>query len=288
MSDRPFMKFYPSDWRGSTSLKLVSMAARGLWIEMLCIMHEAEPYGHLLHKGRKLDASSLAVLVSAPVSDVESWLAELEAFGVADRKRSGVLFSKRMEADEIKRGKNRDNGKKGGNPSLRKDEEIPGSVNPKITEGDKAQRPETRDQRPEDSSFQSESAREDDFGDMFGGSLPVPAKPKREKRTPTHLPKDWQPSDEDRAFAESEGMTEAQTDREAQRFKDHWKTTAKNATKADWPATWRNWIRRIIDDPKWKSANGRGEPAWRIERAQSFEDIQAAAIKAAHQRSSGG
>tara|TARA_B100001105_G_scaffold193383_1_gene157436 strand:+ start:886 stop:1743 length:858 start_codon:yes stop_codon:yes gene_type:complete len=135
------------------------MAARGLWIEMLCIMHEATPYGHLLHKGKILDASSLAVLVSAPVSDVASWLAELEEFGVVERKRNGVLFSKRMESDEIKRSKNRENGKKGGNPSLRKDEEKKASDNPQVLGGDKAQRPETRDQRPEEiSSLRSDSS----------------------------------------------------------------------------------------------------------------------------------
>ena len=42
--DRPWMKFYPRDWRGDQALRAVSIAARGLWLECLCIMHEARPY----------------------------------------------------------------------------------------------------------------------------------------------------------------------------------------------------------------------------------------------------
>lgn len=153
MATQPWMKFYPSDWRGSTSLKLVSMAARGLWIEMLCIMHEAEPYGHLIHRGSPLDDRRLAAMVGQPIECITEWLAELEREGVFERKRNGVIFSRRMEADEQKRRKARDNGKMGGNPSLSKTIEKEQSDNPQ----DKAQRPETRDQKLEGVSSDEET-----------------------------------------------------------------------------------------------------------------------------------
>jgi hypothetical protein len=47
------MKFYPSDWRSDPMLRLCSLAARGLWMEMMCLMHEAEPYGSLLVNGTR-------------------------------------------------------------------------------------------------------------------------------------------------------------------------------------------------------------------------------------------
>jgi len=47
----PWMKFYPADWRSDPMLRLCSLAARGLWAEMICLMHEAEPYGSLLVNG---------------------------------------------------------------------------------------------------------------------------------------------------------------------------------------------------------------------------------------------
>lgn len=40
MSD-PWLKFYPTDWRSDPALKMCSLAARGLWIEMIALMHEA-------------------------------------------------------------------------------------------------------------------------------------------------------------------------------------------------------------------------------------------------------
>ena len=43
----PWMKFYPADWRADPALRMCSLAARGLWMEMLSIMHEADPRGSL-------------------------------------------------------------------------------------------------------------------------------------------------------------------------------------------------------------------------------------------------
>ena len=163
MSD-PWMKFYPSDWRGSTSLKMVSLAARGLWIEMLCVMHEANPYGHLVHNGRPISPERLAAMVSVPLETVVSCLQELEDEGVFSRKRNGLIFSNRMEKDEKKRRIARENGKLGGNPTLGKQIKKPASVNQKTTDSDKGptnpQIPEARIQKLEskDSSLRSESS----------------------------------------------------------------------------------------------------------------------------------
>jgi replicative DNA helicase len=59
-SAHPWLKFYPRDWRGDQALRAVSIAARGLWIEMLCVMHEASPYGHLILGGRAVSNDVLA------------------------------------------------------------------------------------------------------------------------------------------------------------------------------------------------------------------------------------
>lgn len=44
---RPAFQFYPGDWLRSTDLRSCSVGARGLWIDMICLMHEGTPYGHL-------------------------------------------------------------------------------------------------------------------------------------------------------------------------------------------------------------------------------------------------
>lgn len=60
----------------------------------------------------------------------------------------------------------------------------------------------------------------------------------------SRLPLDWSPSDEDLAFARRH-RPELDAQAEADKFRDHWAAQPGAAgRKADWPATWRNWIRR--------------------------------------------
>lgn len=74
-----------------------------------------------------------------------------------------------------------------------------------------------------------------------GGSAPQPAKQIRGCR----LQGDWQPSPAEVDFAVSEGMSREAIRREAEKFRDYWAARAgAGGVKTDWPATWRNWIRK--------------------------------------------
>ncbi len=114
----PFMQFYPSNWRGDAGVRDLSPGARGFWIECMCLMHEAEPYGHLLRNGKPLTDRRLADQVTMTVSQVRRYRKELLDADVASVTAEGVLYSRRMVRDEEKRRRNRDNGKLGGNPRL--------------------------------------------------------------------------------------------------------------------------------------------------------------------------
>jgi hypothetical protein len=98
----PWMKFYPSDWRADPALRSCTVAARGLWIEMLCIMHEATPYGSLLIKGKRIDKKLLASLAGVPEKECIVLMLELEGFGVFDRDEDGTIYSRRMRRDNAK------------------------------------------------------------------------------------------------------------------------------------------------------------------------------------------
>jgi hypothetical protein len=69
---QPWMKFYPQDWRADEKLRLCSLAARGLWMEMLALMHRSERYGQLLINGHVPTDAQLAVQVGAPPIEVVS------------------------------------------------------------------------------------------------------------------------------------------------------------------------------------------------------------------------
>lgn len=152
MSGEPWMKFYPADWRSDPALRLCSRAARGTWIDMLSIMHEAEPYGELRVNGNPLDAVGLAKLLGERADDIAADLAELESNGVFSRRKNGIIYSRRMEKDENRRRKNRENGKKGGNPTLWEQSEKDRSLKP----ADKARAIDSRSQKLESDSGSNE------------------------------------------------------------------------------------------------------------------------------------
>ena len=143
----PWMKFYPSDRQSDPMLRCCSIAARGLWVEMMCLIHKAEPYGSLLVNGARIDKRKLAVLVGISEKECSALLMELEGNGVFSRDDDGTLYSRRMRRDFAKAEQDKVNGKRGGNPTVK------GGVNPQPNPPDnggvKAQKLEARSQIPE-------------------------------------------------------------------------------------------------------------------------------------------
>lgn len=124
-----WMKFYPGDWRSDPAVRGVSLAARGLWIDMLMLMHEASPRGVLMVAGRIVGAETLARLCSADPGEVAALLDELETAGVFSRKKNGAIYSRRMELDEARSRKASENGRRGGNPALVPNSDLAGDGN---------------------------------------------------------------------------------------------------------------------------------------------------------------
>jgi hypothetical protein len=116
----PAFWFYPGDWMKDTDLRAVSVAARGLWIDLLCLMWESDKRGYLvLSSGKPATTEQLARMTGNAPEVVAELVRELEDCGVASRTEEGVLFSRRMVRDESKRRKCSKAGKKGGgNPRL--------------------------------------------------------------------------------------------------------------------------------------------------------------------------
>jgi hypothetical protein len=140
----PWMKFYFTDWRAEPRLKLVSRAGRSLWLDMLGIMHEADPYGFLLIEGMSPTNRQLAGLVGDNERNVTKWCDELKAAGVFSivgesmpddvltliplGLPQGTILCRRMLRDAVKRARDRDNGKRGGNPQLASRLEVCGVI----------------------------------------------------------------------------------------------------------------------------------------------------------------
>lgn len=75
-----------------------------------------------------------------------------------------------------------------------------------------------------------------------GGCLP-PTGPKAPEKRGTRLPDNWLPDAGLVSWARTDCPT-INLMEETAKFKDYWKSkTGKDATKLDWPATFRNWLR---------------------------------------------
>lgn len=227
MSKQPWMKFYPADWRADPALRACSLGARGLWIDILTLMHEASTRGHLLINGSPASTAQLASIAGCSEADVISLMTELESAGIFSRKKNGVIFSRRMEKDENRARKNRENGKLGGNPTLFKIDENGLSDNL----SDKAKKPETRDQITEDKS----------------SVVDAPMAQTQKSKKGTRIPEGWEFGEPERLAAEKLGLDAARAGAEFGSFTDHWLQSSKpDAFKKDWLAAWRTWCRNAI------------------------------------------
>ncbi len=160
---QPWFKFYPQDWRGDAKLRMCSIGARGLWAEMLCVMHEAEPYGYLTISGKAVTPRQMAALAGVSQGECMKYMLELASAGVYSIDDDKTIFSRRMVRDKAKADKDRENGKGGGNPRLK------GSDNGWVNPPDKAQMPEAKFQNSDSKNREREhSPSNGDFGRQEG------------------------------------------------------------------------------------------------------------------------
>jgi len=114
MVKRPSWQHYPDDWLADAGLRASSLAARGLWADMLCYLHQGEPYGHLRRNGRDISAPELARMVGAAPAVVSRLLKELEEHNVFSRTETGTIYSRRQVRDENFRAMRAEWGREGG------------------------------------------------------------------------------------------------------------------------------------------------------------------------------
>ncbi len=98
MSGTRSTRWYFTDWLSDKELRLCSIAARGLWIDLLCIAgaNDGHQHGFVTVAGKPPTCEQLAKLTGGTKEEVERLLAELEENRVFNRTRTGVIYSRRM------------------------------------------------------------------------------------------------------------------------------------------------------------------------------------------------
>ena len=79
-NNMPYIQFYPADWSADT--RILSLAARGAWLELIMAMHVRGRTSKIVGTVRRL-----AGLVGCSEEEFEEVLEELEEYGVADVSR---------------------------------------------------------------------------------------------------------------------------------------------------------------------------------------------------------
>lgn len=110
MSNHAWSKFWWQDWQTDAGLRMCSLEARGLWMEMLCIMAASPKKGYLLIGGKPPTIPELARVVGIHWRACARLAAILEAHKVYSRD-GGLIFCRRMVRDA----KNEETGREGAN-----------------------------------------------------------------------------------------------------------------------------------------------------------------------------
>ncbi|WP_208539337.1 hypothetical protein [Algihabitans albus] len=205
-------------------------------------------------------------------SDIRASIARL----VAARKcaeAGGKLSQPRMEL-EVGRAAGRiqsarENGARGGRP---------GKQNNGLSKaaGSAGEKPTANRQPATSTAKQTRDSlhRESDARTLEGGGSPTvseagssvppsesapPPTARRVSARGSRLPDDWLPGPQARRTAKEEGLSDAEIDRCADKFRDYWHAQpGARGRKSDWSATWRNWVRREVDEDRFGRRFGGG------------------------------
>lgn len=116
----PYLKFYVRDWISDPQLRMVSLSARGLWFECICLMHMAKRRGYLESaNGNPIGPDELQGLIGRFKGSLRDMMSELLDHGIPSvEENTGIWFSRRMVKDASLSEKCSVAGKKGGGSPL--------------------------------------------------------------------------------------------------------------------------------------------------------------------------
>ena len=237
----PAIQFYPGDWHKDQGVQALDLMQRGAWFELLLMMHDSDERGVLLVNGQPMPDAVIARRLGLDNQTANQILTTLLDFGVASRRAAdGALFCRRMVKDEKLRQVRTEAGRKGGNPNLlnQKPKQAP-------TTGVK--------QKATPSSSFTTSVVERGAA-VAAAPAPIAEKPvKKPAKSPNRRTASAKPAPTPPTLAEVQAYATDQhpgpaAQADAAAFHDHyqsngWRVSGKTPMQ-DWPAAFRNWMRR--------------------------------------------
>jgi hypothetical protein len=252
----PAFQFYPADWQGNSNLKRCSHEEKGIWIDVMCILHDQAEYGivrwPLADIATAIGASvkKLRGLVTKGVlKGVDSGIVEPFIYVPRSGRRNGdpvvlvsqqegpIWYSSRMVKDAYVRRL------RGASTRFGSDNDPSPDTSPKPAPKP-APKPPFGDASGDGSSSSSSST---------DSPLPPEAGVKggAKGKSATRIPSDWSPDDTARTYAQRLGFADWEVDAAAIEFREYWLSRAdQKARRGDWNLTFKTRLRDIAADPK--------------------------------------
>lgn len=114
-------KLYPRKYQSDAALRACNANARGVWMELICIMYQSSPKGYLCQPNRITDRLTDSVILRLSgllENEYRDGIEELERNGVFSRTEHGVIYCRHIVEESRKSAINAENGALGGNPRL--------------------------------------------------------------------------------------------------------------------------------------------------------------------------
>jgi hypothetical protein len=116
MAKSPGFWFFTGDWMKDPELRFCSLFARGLLVDLLCILFEANEQGYASNPdgSARTDEQIVDAIAGGDRQEKLAALAELEKSGALSRDSRGVLYSRRLARLAAVSSARKQNGSKGG------------------------------------------------------------------------------------------------------------------------------------------------------------------------------
>lgn len=271
----PWFPFSPAVWHQDVGIQTLTYEERGIWFEMLLMMHDSEEYGYLSLNGKAISNERLAQLLNLSVEKMNAVVETLLDLGVCKREEvplktkdldkhnhndnppvMGRLYNRRLVIDQEKRLKITKEKRKGGNPNFQKGLPNPYYRQPKDLDKDNITHNITDNithnititpqlsKNIEDIIEEKNVLRTSESADAPHAEQTDLRLDSVGSKKGTRLRRDWEPSEEVREFCIFETPDLILAD-ELEEFRDYWiAQPGQRGVKLDWDATFRNALRK--------------------------------------------
>lgn len=265
---RPSFQFYPADWRNNANLRRCSWEARGVWVEVMGLMHDSDAYGVLRWPLKEIaqalgapvklvtELATKGVMKGADKGQVEAFVytprtgrKDLEPKVLIESQAGPLWYSSRMVKDEHLRGV------RGENTRFDGDTKHPPKSAPKVTMGAES----SDGSSSSSSSTTSSSLRSEEGAAKPPSAISLKAYiEKCRKATAKPIPLEHPV----RSYCADAGITDEMLQVAWLMFKDRHTTGERTKRYKDWPRVFQNsvesrwyglWIVNAEGSAEWSS-----------------------------------